>query len=162
MTFRFTRERPFHQHQIGRSGFELYYNFNPITKKAIQRTSRCLIDKQFFISFKDDTRKQYASNSLYSTLCFILQKAFQRSISITLTLSPLYKCSFRSFWNRIDKEKILQSFFFTGVSFAGTDDSETCMERQGAIFCFLYYFHLITNIQTIICNFGTEMTTTYF
>ena len=127
MTFRFTRERPFHQHQIGRSGFELYYNFNPITKKAIQRTSRCLIDKQFFISFKDVAensmhlilyiahyvlfcRKLFKGPSVLSLLYYLYTSVPSRFLSYSK--ANIERHGF--FWNRIDKEKILQSFFFQG------------------------------------------------
>ena len=64
-------------------------------------------------------------------------------------------------------EKILltkaDSFFFlSGFSLTDTDNSQDSRGREGTFFIPLYHFHLLTNIQTFMCNFAREMTITYF
>ena len=53
-------------------------------------------------------------------------------------------------------------FFLSGFSFKDTGDSQDSRGREGTSFIPFYHFLLITNIQTFICNFAYEMTTTYF
>ena len=50
------------------------------------------------------------------------------------------------------------SFFRSEFSFIDTDDSQH-RERQRTIF--LYHFHPLTNIQSLICNFACDMTAVY-
>ena len=49
-------------------------------------------------------------------------------------------------------------FFLSGFSFTHTDGSQDSRGREGPSFILLYHFHLLTNIQTFICNFAREMT----
>ena len=51
---------------------------------------------------------------------------------------------------------ILSVFFF---SFTDTHDSKG---KEGTCFIPLYHFYMLRDIQTFICNFACEMTTTYF
>ena len=54
------------------------------------------------------------------------------------------------------KNFTLVELFFPAVSLA---DSQNSMGRKGAIFLPLYQFYPLTNIQTFICSFTSEMTT---
>ena len=53
-------------------------------------------------------------------------------------------------------------FFPIKVFFTDNDDSQDSRGREGPFFTPLYHFHLLTNIETFICNFACEMTIKYF
>ena len=57
---------------------------------------------------------------------------------------------------------LLHPFPIFGFSFTGTEDSQNCRGMKGMIFIPPYHFHPLTIVQTFICNFAYEMTTTYF
>ena len=57
---------------------------------------------------------------------------------------------------------LLHPFPIFGFSFTGTEDSQNCRGMKGMIFIPPYHFHQLTNVQTFICNFAYEMTTTCF
>ena len=57
---------------------------------------------------------------------------------------------------------IIFFFFLSGFSFTDTDNSQDSKGREGPSFIPLYHFHPLTNIETFICNFASEMTITYF
>ena len=53
-------------------------------------------------------------------------------------------------------------FFYQGFLSRTLTTCRTAGEGRGPSFIPLYLFHLLTNIQTFICNFVCEMTVTYF
>ena len=53
-------------------------------------------------------------------------------------------------------------FFYQGFLSRTLTTDRTAGEGRGPSFIPLYHFHLLTNIQTFICNFAGEMTITYF
>ena len=52
-------------------------------------------------------------------------------------------------------------FFLSGFSLVATDNSQDCRRRKWTILISLYHFHLLTNIQTFIYSFSSEMTTNF-
>ena len=84
-----------------------------------------------------------------------------------------HACSWRDkliiLWTVNNKQNnallILEVFFFffsIGVFFQTLTTHRTAGEGRGPSFIPLYHFHPLTNIGTFICNFGWEMTITYF
>ena len=59
----------------------------------------------------------------------------------------------------LEETKNLSFFFLSGFSSQTQDYSQ---DSRGPFFIPLYHFHPLTNIETLICNFACEMTTTYF
>ena len=53
-------------------------------------------------------------------------------------------------------------FFLSGFSSQTLTIHRTAGEGRGPSFIPLYHFHLLTNIETFICNFACEMTIKYF
>ena len=61
------------------------------------------------------------------------------------------------------KVKRVKTFFFlSGFSSQTLTIHRTAGERRGPSFIPLYHCHLLTNIETFVCNFAYEMTITYF
>ena len=56
----------------------------------------------------------------------------------------------------------LPFFFYQGFPSQILTTHRIAGEGRGPSFIPLYHFHLLMNIQTFICNFAYEMTTTYF
>ena len=61
-----------------------------------------------------------------------------------------------------DIEVFFFYFFLSGFFSRTLAIHRTAGEGRGPSFILLSHFHLLTNIQTIICNFAREMTITYF
>ena len=53
-------------------------------------------------------------------------------------------------------------FFYQGFLSRTLITHRTAGEGRGPFFITLYHFDLLTNIQTLICNFACKMTITYF
>ena len=64
--------------------------------------------------------------------------------------------------NKYFKGKKHCFFFLSGFLSQTLTTHRTAGEGRGPSFIPLYHFHLLTNIQTFICNFACEMTITYF
>ena len=64
--------------------------------------------------------------------------------------------------------RLKKIFLYYQISFQRVEDfyfiltHRTAGEGSRPFFIPLYHFHLLTNIQTFICNFACEMTITYF
>ena len=70
-------------------------------------------------------------------------------------------------WNDHRKEDYRNSsfvvvFFYQGFLSRTLTTDITAGEGRGPSFIPHYHFHLLTNIQTLICNFPCEMNITYF
>ena len=63
------------------------------------------------------------------------------------------------FFDYACKAWYLNCFFFYRGFLSQTDDSQN---SRGPPFVPLYHFHLLTNIETFICNFACELIITYF
>ena len=62
----------------------------------------------------------------------------------------------------LEETKNLSFFFCQGFLHRHRTIHRTAEEGRGPFFIPLYHFHPLTNIETLICNFACEMTTTYF
>ena len=74
---------------------------------------------------------------------------FKKLILYSTTMSNVNGVRMRKFY-------ISLTYFFSAFSFA---DSEDNMGREKTIFIPLYHIYTLTNIQTFICSFASEMTT---
>ena len=81
-----------------------------------------------------------------------------RWISLIFFKKLILYCTTMSNVNRVRMRKfyISLTYFFSAFSFA---DSEDNMGREKTIFIPLYHIYLLTNIQTFICSFASQMTT---
>ena len=53
-------------------------------------------------------------------------------------------------------------FFLSALPFTDVDNSQENKEKNGTICLPFYNFWLITNIQTFICGFASDIDTFYF
>ena len=74
---------------------------------------------------------------------------FKKLILYSTTMSNVNGVRMRKFY-------ISLTYFFSAFSFA---DSEDNMGREKTIFIPLSHIYTLTNIQTFICSFASEMTT---
>ena len=64
--------------------------------------------------------------------------------------------------SNIHDEAFWEAVFFQSLFLSQTLTIHWKEGKGGAIFTPLYHIHPLTNIQTFICNFASEMTTAYF
>ena len=95
--------------------------------------------RMFFTFFKLQRPYQIAQSTSYTDISQLICSANQQGYYIYIYI-----------------------YILSGFSFTDTDDSQDSREGREPSFIPLYHFHLLTNIETFICNFVCEMTITCF
>ena len=79
-----------------------------------------------------------------------------------ISFAKLAKTSWRHFVWQAFYVYLLINFFYQGFLSQTLMIHRTAGEGRGPSFISLYYFYLLTNIETFICNFACDLNITYF